>query len=193
MSWELIIFTLDTNLLVISRNWKGKSLVSNRRLADAPSVRAEKMKEEVKTVRDDYVMKKQWPILYITRLFWQPRTHCNEGLFWKSVVFFNMATFPANFLLPRTQARSSGLVIESHWSDFVTLHQRLTFPWSIARYSLFVHSWVFYETPETPLNETELSQRKLQQETMTFELLARRSPYNLICTNHKRRSPELSF
>ena len=41
-------------------------MVRNRRLADAPSVRAEKMKEEVKTVRDDYVMKKQWPILYTT-------------------------------------------------------------------------------------------------------------------------------
>ena len=31
---------------------KGKSLVSNRRLADVPSVRADKMTEEVK--RDDY-------------------------------------------------------------------------------------------------------------------------------------------
>ena len=111
----------------------------------------------------------------------------------KPQVFFNTAKVQANFLLPRTQARSSRFVIESHWSDFVTLHQRLTFPWSIARYSLFARSRVFYETLKTPMNETELSQRKLQQETMTFELFASRSPCNLICTNHKRRSPELSF
>ena len=85
VSWELIIFTLDTNLLFIPRkNW-GKSLVSNRWHTDAASVRPEKMKEEVKTVRDDYVMKKQWPILYTTWRFWQPQTNCNEGLFWKNL------------------------------------------------------------------------------------------------------------
>ena len=54
----------------------------------------------------------------------------------KRQVFFNTATVQANFLLPRTQARSSGFAIESHRSDFVTLHQRLTFPWFIAPYSL---------------------------------------------------------
>ena len=86
--------------------------------------------------------------------------------FEKRQVFFNTATVPANFLLPRTQARSSGFAIESHWTDFVTLHQRLTFPWSIARYSLFVRSRVSYQTLKTPVNETELSHCKLQQETM---------------------------
>ena len=59
-------------------------------------------------------------------------------------------------LLPRTQARCSGFVLESDWSDFGQrlLHHRSKFTRSIVRYSLIARSRVFfYQTLETPRNE----------------------------------------
>ena len=71
-------------------------------------------------------------------------------------------------VLPRAQARSNGFVIERDWSDFRSvqgtwesrkeknadpcqrpLRKRLTFPWSIARYTLIARSRVCFQTLET--------------------------------------------
>ena len=72
-------------------------------------------------------------------------------------------------VLPRAQTRSNGFVIKRDWSDFGSvkgimgkvkrknahpcqrpLHQRLTFPWSIARYTLIARSHVCFQTLEKP-------------------------------------------
>ena len=89
-------------------------------------------------------------------------------------------------ILPCTWSRSSGFEMESNWSEFGSpqrivgkrhpsqrpLRQRLTLPWSTARYSLIARSRVFYQTLETRRNEGECRKRtwtaakvKLDQKT----------------------------
>lgn len=76
-------------------------------------------------------------------------------------------------VLSRTRPRSSGLEMKSERSDFGSaqrivgkrypsqhpLRQRLTFLWSIPRYSLIAYSRVFYQTLETPRNEAKCRKR----------------------------------
>jgi len=76
-------------------------------------------------------------------------------------------------VLPCTRPRSRKFEMESNWSDFGSpqrivgerypsqrpLRQRLTLPWSTARYSLISRSRVFCQTLETPRNEGECRKR----------------------------------